>query len=153
MAFLTAMVEGARRRAFSVGEGLVLLLLLCRTATASANVVGFFVWSPGAVVERMAAFNDLRGRRAFEFDGSCDAATPAPSRSIDSTATRKQKKKAEFERTTTKKKKKRGNLRRFTPKKPKTKKRESPKRGLKGPQYAVAAPPNASVLYREFFVS
>ena len=106
MAFLTAMVEGARRRAFSVGEGLVLLLLLCRTATASANVVGFFVWSPGAVVERMAAFNDLRGRRAFEFDGSCDAATPAPSRSIDSTATRKQKKKkAEFERTTTKKKK------------------------------------------------
>ena len=84
----------------------MLLLLLCRTATAPANVVGFFVWSPGAVVERMAAFNDLRGRRAFEFDGSCDAATPAPSRSIDSTATRKQKKKkAEFERTTTKKKK------------------------------------------------
>ena len=153
MAFLTAMVEGARRRAFSVGEGLVLLLLLCRTATASANVVGFFVWSPGAVVERMAAFNDLRGRRAFEFDGSGAAAAPAPSRSIDSTATRKQKKKAEFERTTTKKKKKRGNLRRFTPKKPKTKKRESPKRGLKGPQYAVAAPPNASVLYREFLVS
>ena len=71
----------------------MLLLLLCRTATAPANVVGFFVWSPGAVVERMAAFNDLRGRRAFEFDGSCDAATPAPSRSIDSTATRKQKKK------------------------------------------------------------
>lgn len=69
----------------------MLLLLLCRTATAPANVVGFFVWSAGAVVERMAAFNDLRGRRAFEFDGSCDAATPAPSRSINSTATRKQK--------------------------------------------------------------
>lgn len=153
MAFLTAVVEGARRRAFSVGEGLVLLLLLCRTATAPANVVGFFVWSPGAVVERMAAFNDLRGRRAFEFDGSCDAATPAPSRSIDSTATRKQKKKSGVRANNHEKKKKRGNLRRFTPKKPKTKKRESPKRGLKGPQYAVAAPPNASVLYREFFVS
>lgn len=106
MAFLTAMVEGARRRAFSVGEGLVLLLLLCRTATASANVVGFFVWSPGAVVERMAAFNDLRGRRAFEFDGSCDAATPAPSRSIDSTATRKQKKKKRSSSEQPRKKKK-----------------------------------------------